>query len=156
MQNVLLLICFQVYYYQLVLSVMGPKGNDVLPFQAISYIPSMIFSEGIQGSKLYEALLFQVIWAIVLIIPIVLMWRTARKRLIVQGDDEMIYIKLFLQYASQYIKTKLEYRGDFIVGLLSDLSLQAVNLIFILVVFGHTQALKGWSREEVIFIYGFF
>ena len=67
----------------------------------------------------------------------------------------MIYIKLFLQYASQYIKTKLEYRGDFIVGLLSDLSLQAVNLIFILVVFGHTQALKGWSREEVIFIYGF-
>ncbi|MDG0957902.1 ABC transporter permease, partial [Bacillus paranthracis] len=27
----------------------------------------------------------------------------------------MIYIKLFLQYASQYIKTKLEYRGDFIV-----------------------------------------
>ena len=68
----------------------------------------------------------------------------------------MIYIKLFLQYASQYIKTKLEYRGDFIVGLLSDLSLQAVNLIFILVVFGHTQALKGWSREEVIFIYGFF
>lgn len=83
---------------------MGPKGNGVLPFQAISYIPSMIFSEGIQGSKLYEALLFQVIWAIVLIIPIVLMWRTARKRLIVQGDDEMIYIKLFLQYASQYIK----------------------------------------------------
>ncbi|MDA0175098.1 ABC-2 family transporter protein, partial [Solirubrobacter taibaiensis] len=50
----------------------------------------------------------------------------------------------------------MEYRGDFIVGLLSDLSLQAVNLIFILVVFGHTQALKGWSREEVIFIYGFF
>ena len=105
---------------------------------------------------MYEALVFQVIWAIVLIIPIVLMWRTARKRLIVQGDDEMLYINLFLQYASQYIKTKLEYRGDFIVGLLSDLSLQTVNLIFILVVFGHTQALKGWSREEVIFIYGFF
>ncbi|MGQ0452588.1 ABC transporter permease, partial [Bacillus sp. SS-TM] len=30
----------------------------------------------------------------------------------------MLYINLFLQYASQYIKTKLEYRGDFIVGLL--------------------------------------
>ena len=135
---------------------MGPKGNDVLPFQAISYIPSMIFSEGIQGSKLYEALLFQVIWAIVLIIPIVLMWRTARKRLIVQGDDEMIYIKLFLQYASQYIKTKLEYRGDFIVGLLSDLSLQAVNLIFILVVFGHTQALKvGVEKKSSLFMVSF-
>ncbi len=61
------------------------KAMVFLPFQAISYIPSMIFSEGIQGSELYEALLFQVIWAIILIIPIVLMWKTARKRLIVQG-----------------------------------------------------------------------
>jgi ABC-2 type transport system permease protein len=61
------------------------KAMVFLPFQAISYIPSMIFSEGIQGSKLYEALLFQVMWAIILIIPIVLMWKTARKRLIVQG-----------------------------------------------------------------------
>ena len=60
------------------------KAMVFLPFQAISYIPSMIFSEGIQGSKLYEALLFQVIWAIILIIPIVLIG-TARKRLIVQG-----------------------------------------------------------------------
>ncbi|MBO9130951.1 ABC-2 family transporter protein [Bacillus sp. 165] len=68
----------------------------------------------------------------------------------------MLYIKLFLQYAGQYLKTKLQYRGDLLVGLLSDLLFQAVNLVFILVVFGHTQMLQGWNREEIIFIYGFF
>ncbi|WP_028399865.1 ABC transporter permease [Ectobacillus panaciterrae] len=68
----------------------------------------------------------------------------------------MLYFQLFLQYASQYMKTKLQYRGDLVVGMFSDLLMQAVNLIFILVVFGHTQMLKGWLREEIIFIYGFF
>jgi ABC-2 type transport system permease protein len=68
----------------------------------------------------------------------------------------MLYFRLFFQYAGQYMKTKLEYRGDLIVGLLSDLLMQAVNLVFILVVFGHTQTLQGWGREEVIFMYGFF
>ena len=28
--------------------------------------------------------------------------------------------------------------------------------MFILVVFGHTQLLNGWNRDEIIFIYGFF
>jgi ABC-2 type transport system permease protein len=65
-------------------------------------------------------------------------------------------VSLFFQYASQYLKTRLSYRVDTIVELLSDLLFQAVNLIFILVVFGHTTFLSGWSREEIIFIYGFF
>ncbi|WP_416829050.1 ABC transporter permease [Ectobacillus polymachus] len=68
----------------------------------------------------------------------------------------MMYIQLLFHYAAQYMKTKLQYRGDLLVGLMSDMMMQAVNLIFILVVFGHTQSLQGWGREEVIFIYGFF
>lgn len=55
------------------------------PFQAISYIPSMIFSEGIQGEAVRSALLFQIIWCIVLILPITVMWNMAKKRLVVQG-----------------------------------------------------------------------
>lgn len=54
------------------------------------------------------------------------------------------------------MKTRLQYRADMFVEMLSDLLFQGVNLIFILVVFGHTQFLNGWSREEIIFIYGFF
>ncbi|UOY91822.1 ABC-2 family transporter protein [Ectobacillus sp. JY-23] len=63
-------------------------AQDVMkffPFQAISYIPSMIFSEGIRGSAIWNAIFFQAVWAIVLLLPIVVMWHMARKRLIVQG-----------------------------------------------------------------------
>lgn len=68
----------------------------------------------------------------------------------------MFYVSVFFQYASQYLKTRLTYRVDTVIEILSDLLNQAVNLVFILVVFGHTQALNGWNREEIIFIYGFF
>ncbi|WP_071394323.1 ABC transporter permease [Bacillus tuaregi] len=68
----------------------------------------------------------------------------------------MFYVSMFFQYASQYLKTRFTYRVDTAVEILSDLLNQAVNLIFILVVFGHTSLLSGWSRDEIIFIYGFF
>ncbi|EIT84653.1 ABC transporter permease [Fictibacillus macauensis ZFHKF-1] len=68
----------------------------------------------------------------------------------------MSYVSIFFQYASQYLKTRLTYRADALVEIISDLLSQAVNLIFILVVFGHTSLLSGWSRDEMIFIYGFF
>lgn len=68
----------------------------------------------------------------------------------------MFYVSMFFQYVAQYMKTRLEYRTDLVVEILSDLLFQAVNLIFILVVFGHTDFLAGWSRDEIIFIYGFF
>ena len=68
----------------------------------------------------------------------------------------MFYISVFFQYASQYLKTRLTYRVDTVIEILSDLLIQGVNLVFILVVFGHTQFLNGWNRDEIIFIYGFF
>ena len=68
----------------------------------------------------------------------------------------MFYISIFFQYVAQYMKTRLEYRTDMFVEIISDLLFQGVNLIFILVVFGHTDILAGWTRAEIIFIYGFF
>jgi ABC-2 type transport system permease protein len=68
----------------------------------------------------------------------------------------MFYVSMFFQYLSQYLKTRLQYRADVFVEFLSDLLSQAINLIFILVVFGHTSLLNGWTRDEIIFIYGFF
>ena len=58
---------------------------DFLPFQAISYIPSMIFTEGFTGFAVWEAILFQLVWAVILILPIQALWVIAKKRLIVQG-----------------------------------------------------------------------
>lgn len=61
-------------------SVMG-----YLPFQGISYIPSMIFTEGFQGNEIMHGLINQTIWALVLFIPIQLLWSSAKRQLIVQG-----------------------------------------------------------------------
>lgn len=56
-----------------------------LPFQGISYIPSMIFTEGFKGSAVAEALITQAVWSLVLIVPIYFMWSLAKRQLIVQG-----------------------------------------------------------------------
>ncbi|MFT9848693.1 ABC transporter permease [Aneurinibacillus sp. REN35] len=56
-----------------------------LPFQAISYLPGMIFTGGIEGEKIYTALFVQGAWVIGLLIPIWFMWRQARKNVIIQG-----------------------------------------------------------------------
>ncbi|WLR42425.1 ABC-2 family transporter protein [Bacillus carboniphilus] len=68
----------------------------------------------------------------------------------------MNYVSMFFLYISQYMKTRLTYRVDMVMEILSDLLFQGVNLIFILVVFDHTSFLNGWNRDEIIFIYGFF
>lgn len=56
-----------------------------LPFQAISYIPSMIFTEGFVDSEIYYGLFTQFIWVLILIVPIQILWALARKQLVVQG-----------------------------------------------------------------------
>lgn len=68
----------------------------------------------------------------------------------------MAYVAILWEYIIQYLKSRLIYRVDFFNEILSDLLMQAVSLVFILVVFEHTSAMAGWTREEVIFIYGYF
>lgn len=68
----------------------------------------------------------------------------------------MRYAILFWEYMKNYAKTRLTYRADFWIEVITDLLFQAVNLIFILVVFQHTPSLGGWSELEVVFVYGFF
>lgn len=56
-----------------------------LPFQGISYIPSMIFAEGMKSKTIFNSLLFQVAWIVLLLIPIIMIWYKAKKHLVVQG-----------------------------------------------------------------------
>lgn len=63
---------------------------------------------------------------------------------------------IFLEYFKTYIKTRMTYRSDFWVEVFSDLLSLAMNLIFIVVIFEHTQLLDGWTREQIIFVYGYF
>ncbi|MFS0726174.1 ABC-2 family transporter protein [Paenibacillus sp. 1P07SE] len=68
----------------------------------------------------------------------------------------MFVMGLFWEYMKNYAKTRLTYRLDFWIEVLSDLMFQGLNLIFILVVFQHTESLGGWSQAEVVFVYGYF
>lgn len=68
----------------------------------------------------------------------------------------MYYAGLVIEYLKNYAKTRLTYRADFWVEVLSDLLFQFTNLIFIFVVFMHTPTLAGWTRDEMVFVYGFF
>ncbi|MCE5170916.1 ABC-2 family transporter protein [Paenibacillus profundus] len=68
----------------------------------------------------------------------------------------MYYIGLIGEYLKNYMKTRLTYRADFWVEVVSDLLFQATNLIFIFIVFMHTPTLAGWTRDEMVFVYGYF
>ncbi|MFM9328308.1 ABC transporter permease [Paenibacillus mesotrionivorans] len=57
----------------------------LLPFQAITYLPSAVFSGKDGGIGIANVLGVQVLWLVLLFIPILLMWRLARTRLFVQG-----------------------------------------------------------------------
>jgi ABC-2 type transport system permease protein len=68
----------------------------------------------------------------------------------------MFYGSLFMDYFKNYMKTRLTYRSDFWIEVLSDLLFQGMNLFFIIVVFLHTDLLGGWTQPQILFIYGFF
>ena len=68
----------------------------------------------------------------------------------------MYYAGLVTEYLKNYAKSRLTYRADFWIEVLSDLLFQFTNLIFIFVVFMHTPTLAGWTRDEMVFVYGFF
>jgi ABC-2 type transport system permease protein len=68
----------------------------------------------------------------------------------------LFYATLFIDYFKTYMKTRLTYRSDFWVEIISDFMFQAMNLLFILVVFQHTPLLDGWTRNEIILVYGYF
>ncbi|WP_182007020.1 ABC transporter permease [Priestia aryabhattai] len=55
------------------------------PFQAISYIPSMIFTNGFKGQEVINALITQAVWSGLLFIPIACLWNVAKKKMVIQG-----------------------------------------------------------------------
>ena len=56
-----------------------------LPFQGISYLPSMIFTGGFTNNQATHAILSQAVWVVILILPIYWLWVLAKKQLVIQG-----------------------------------------------------------------------
>lgn len=57
-------------------------------------------------------------------------------------------------YFAQFLKSRMEYRVDFLAGLTATIILQLIGLVFIEVIFLKIPTLNGWSRPQVFFIYG--
>jgi ABC-2 type transport system permease protein len=64
-------------------------------------------------------------------------------------------IALLWHYFGQYVKARMSYKADFLISLLTGLTATIAGYGFVLVLFTRIPKLKGWSFEEVLFIYGF-
>lgn len=65
------------------------------------------------------------------------------------------HFRLYIKFLQQYIKTLIEYRADFILGIVGFLLVQGVGVLFIGLIFNAIPTLSGWSFYEILFIYGF-
>ncbi len=65
------------------------------------------------------------------------------------------YMRLYRIFALQYVKTVLQSKTDFFVGLSGFLISQAAGLAFLYLVFEQIPSMKDWSLEQMLFIYGF-
>ncbi len=63
--------------------------------------------------------------------------------------------KMHRIFVTQELKRMMEYKGDFIVGIIGFLLGQLTNMLFLFIVFSQIPSLMGWTLEQVIFIYGF-
>lgn len=63
-------------------------------------------------------------------------------------------ISLYLSFLKASLKETLIYRLDCIVGIISQIVTQLVEIIFIWIVFQNTENLAGWNFKQMILLYG--
>ncbi|CAG5871537.1 ABC transporter permease [Streptococcus pneumoniae] len=65
------------------------------------------------------------------------------------------YQRMHLIFIRQYLKQIMEYKADFLVGVVGVFLTQGLNMLFLNILFQHIPLLDGWSFHQVAFIYGF-
>ncbi len=63
-------------------------------------------------------------------------------------------ISLYLSFVKTSMKEMLIYRLDCIVGMLSQIFTELVEILFIWIVFQNTETLVGWTFEHILLLYG--
>lgn len=64
-------------------------------------------------------------------------------------------LSIFGAYFAQFLKMRLAYRVDFMIDTVANLVALGVQLAMLAVLFSKIESLRGWSYEQVLFIYGF-
>lgn len=62
---------------------------------------------------------------------------------------------IFAAYFAQFLKMRLAYRVDFAIDLVANLVQAGVQIVILAVLFARVPSLRGWTYEQVLFIYGF-
>lgn len=65
------------------------------------------------------------------------------------------YIHLYKIFLLQYLKSLMQSKLDFFMGLFSFFLNQVLGIVFLQLVFAQIPDLYGWSYEQLVFIYGF-
>lgn len=65
------------------------------------------------------------------------------------------YCRLYRVLVSQFLKTILQSKVDFLMGLLGFFFTQFMGIAFLYLVFEQIPSLQGWTLDQLIFIYGF-
>ena len=65
------------------------------------------------------------------------------------------YLSLYRIFVIQYVKTMMQSKVDFFIGLGGFLISQAAGLAFLYLVFEQIPSMQEWNLEQMLFIYGF-
>ena len=65
------------------------------------------------------------------------------------------YCRLYKVLVSQFLKTIMQSKVDFFMGLLGFFFTQIMGIVFLYLVFEQIPSLQGWTLDQLIFIYGF-
>ncbi len=65
------------------------------------------------------------------------------------------HLGLLMAYFAQYVKVRVSYRADFLIGLAASIAATLCAFGFLLVLFSRIPRLAGWRFEEALFLYGF-
>lgn len=61
---------------------------------------------------------------------------------------------IYLQCFKVSLQAKLEYRTDFVIGVLTSIMMQGAALSLLWIVLGAVPTLAGWSPPQVLFLFG--
>ena len=65
------------------------------------------------------------------------------------------YLKIYFKILVQDLKSKMNYRSDFIISLIGMIFTNIVGFISFGILFSKFPTINGWNYYEILFLYGF-
>jgi ABC-2 type transport system permease protein len=79
-----------------------------------------------------------------------------KRRVIDMLKTVLHYLRLYCLLEIQYVKSRMNYRADFIISSIGMLFSNVTSLVVFWVLFQSIPRLEGWTFDEILFIYGFY